>query len=389
MANLSMQPFVFLNANNTVSGRIFNTGAQAITSGSLHYSVNNGTPNTNNLTGLNVASGSMYTFSHTAPLVVTTGGTYAISVWMTNNVSLNATTLSAGRSNYEFKILTMNGQPHLSAVRSTVSGSLFLGGTTTNNVTNSFQGSFPPTGWAINNGTSTNGWALSAIGGNGTTRSARINFYDIGSGETDDMYLPRMDFSQAGANTELTFYLAHAQYNAGTADKLLVQASTDCGATWTTLFDKSGAALSTRAPLTGAYTNPVAADWRMETVQVGSLAGQSSVVLRFRGVSDYGNNLFVDEISLPATVSVLETTALPLKVYPNPVNNQLMVVLPEDQQKGNFQLRNQLGQVVLNIEIQGEASQTHTIEVGGIAPGIYMAELVSGGKLYGQKVVKQ
>jgi len=113
------------------------------------------------------------------------------------------------------------------------------------------------------------------------------------------------------------------------------------------------------------------------------------VVLRFRGLSDYGNNLFVDEISLPATVSVLETAALPLKVYPNPVNNQLMVALPEGQQKGQLQLRNQLGQVVLNLEIQGEASQIHAIEVGGLAPGIYMAELVSGGKLYSQKVVKQ
>ncbi len=305
------------------------------------------------------------------------------------NVNLNATTLGAGRSNYEFKILTMNGQPHLSAVRSTVTGSLFLGGAPVNNVTNSFAGSFPPAGFAINNGTSANGWALGTLGANGTTRSARINFYDIGAGETDDMYLPRMDFSQAAANTELTFYVAHAQYTASTADKLMVQASTDCGATWTTLFDKSGAPLSTRAPMSSAYTSPAAAEWRMETVQVGSLAGQSSVVLRFRGVSDYGNNLFIDEINLPATVSVLETSALPLKVYPNPVNNQLMVVLPEGQQKGQFQLRNQLGQVVLNLDLQGEAEQTHAIEVGTLATGIYMAELISAGKLYSQKVVKQ
>lgn len=84
MASLGLQSFVFLNANNTVSGRIFNTGAQAITSGSLHYSVNNGTPNTNNLTGLSVASGTMYNFSHTTPMIVTAGGTYTVRVWMTN-----------------------------------------------------------------------------------------------------------------------------------------------------------------------------------------------------------------------------------------------------------------------------------------------------------------
>ncbi len=84
MADLGLQAFFFFNPKNTLSGRIFNTGAQAITSGSLHYSVNNGTPNTDNLTGLNVASGSMYNFSHTTPLVVTSGGTYTVRVWMTN-----------------------------------------------------------------------------------------------------------------------------------------------------------------------------------------------------------------------------------------------------------------------------------------------------------------
>lgn len=356
--------FYVCNANLTPSVNIINQGTTPITSLEIRQTI--GTQvQTINWTG------------NLAPAAST-------------NVSLNATTLAAGRSNYEFKILTMNGQPHLSAVRSTVAGSLFLGGNPTNNVTNSFQGSFPPTGWAVNNGNSTNGWALSAIGGNGTTRSARINFYDIGAGETDDLYLPRMDFSQAGANTELTFYLAHAQYNAGTADKLLVQASTDCGATWTTLFEKSGAALSTRAPMTGTYNNPVAADWRMESVQAGSLAGQNNVVLRFRGLSDYGNNLFVDEISLPATVSVLENTAaLPLKVYPNPVSEELKIALPEGELKGKLQLRNQLGQVVLNLELQGEAGQVHAVEVAALAPGIYMAELLSGGKLYSQKVVKQ
>ncbi len=84
MASLGLQSFVFLNSNNTVSGRIFNTGAQAITSGDLHYSVNNGTANTNSLSGLNVASGTMYNFSHTTPMVVTSGGTYTVRVWMTN-----------------------------------------------------------------------------------------------------------------------------------------------------------------------------------------------------------------------------------------------------------------------------------------------------------------
>ena len=84
LASSSIAPFIYLNAPNAVAGRILNLGATAITSGSLNYSVNGGAAVTEALTGLNIAGGSMYNFSHGTPFTVSTAGSYAISMWMSN-----------------------------------------------------------------------------------------------------------------------------------------------------------------------------------------------------------------------------------------------------------------------------------------------------------------
>ena len=308
----------------------------------------------------------------------------------TANINLNPVTLNTGRSNYEFRIMTMNGSNHPSAVRSTVTGAFFLGDVPATSLTNSFAGTFPPAGWGVDNGaTATNGWSLGLLGANGTTRSARINFYDIGDGQIDDLYMPRMDFSQAGPNSELTFAMAHAQYNASTTDRLLVEASTNCGQTWTSLYDKSGANLATRAASTAAYTSPVAADWRTETVALGSLAGQSNVVLRFRGISNYGNNLFIDEVSIPNAVSVLEPTSLPLRMYPNPVKDVLVVEVPEQVGSATIEVLNSLGQVVLRQQHNAQEGSRANVQVASLPVGIYTVQISHEAGLFTNKVVKQ
>ncbi|MDP2188617.1 MAG: T9SS type A sorting domain-containing protein [Sphingobacteriaceae bacterium] len=100
LASSSIAPFIYLNAPNTVAGRILNLGSSAITSGSLHYRVNNGAAVTQALTGLNIAGGTMYNFTHGTPLTVTTAGIYSISMWMSNinGAGVNTDTLTVSIS---------------------------------------------------------------------------------------------------------------------------------------------------------------------------------------------------------------------------------------------------------------------------------------------------
>jgi hypothetical protein len=96
LASSTMPSFVYLNAPSTVAGRILNLGATAITSGSLHYNVNGGAAVTQALTGLNVAGGTMYNFSHGTPLTLTTAGSYTLRMWMSNinGAGVNTDTLT-------------------------------------------------------------------------------------------------------------------------------------------------------------------------------------------------------------------------------------------------------------------------------------------------------
>ena len=138
------------------------------------------------------------------------------------------------------------------------------------------------------------------------------------------MYLPPLDFTTDTAAT-LQFNLAYAQFSSSYVDRLKIDVSKDCGSTWTNKYNKSGSALATAPTTTGSFT-PTAAQWRAETIDLTSYAGESQVFIKFVGISGYGNNLYIDDINiLPySTIGVTENkipSANDVAVYPNPFSS--------------------------------------------------------------------
>lgn len=68
----------------SIAGTLKNLSASTLTSADIHYSVNGGTPVTMSLTGLNLAYGGTYNFTHSTPFNITSSGTYNIKVWASN-----------------------------------------------------------------------------------------------------------------------------------------------------------------------------------------------------------------------------------------------------------------------------------------------------------------
>lgn len=160
---------------------------------------------------------------------------------------------------------------------------------------------FPPAGWARLNPDGDATW-IRAAAGNGNSGSAKMDFYNISSG-TDELLMPVADL--AGFNNAiLNFDVAYAFYTSTQGDlydDLYVYASTNCGASWTEVYHKAGEELST-APASGSAFTPTAAQWRTETVDMSAFAGQG-VLVKFTGVSSYGNNLYVDNVNLAGSNS--------------------------------------------------------------------------------------
>jgi thiol-disulfide isomerase/thioredoxin len=250
---------------------------------------------------------------------------------------------------------------------------------------------FPPANWFIvNPGDDSYKWnRVTTCGGFGqSSASARIQFYNIPIGGIDEFYLAPVDLTSA-ASAVMTFNLAHARYSNSYTDRLKVQVSSDCGATWTTPYDKSDPSLATT---TTAYTSafvPTATQWRAETVDMTPYLGQQQVMVKFVAVSGYGNNLYVDDVNLTTSVGINEKDApTSFEVYPNPVSGNATISLNLAKAgKVDLEVYNAFGQLVYqrNMGDMAAGQYNTTFDSSELSAGFYYVNLI----LNGEKVVKK
>lgn len=210
----------------------------------------------------------------------------------------------------------------------------------------------------------------SATFGKTGTNAAGFNCYDYAAGESEYMSCPRTITSSI---SELTFWVAYAQYDASSNDKLEVVYSTDCGANWTSLWSASGSALKTVAPQTGPYTASTA-QYVQKTVALGTMPVGATVA--FRATSDYGNNMYIDDVNMtgPASVNKLAGADLNASIFPNPAKDNATLsfnLLAQTEVK--VTVVDGLGRVVAVVTDGALNSGNHqlTINTANLASGVY------------------
>ncbi|MFY7668401.1 MAG: PKD domain-containing protein, partial [Crocinitomicaceae bacterium] len=169
---------------------------------------------------------------------------------------------------------------------------------------------FPPTNWSlINMNNSLTTWVRSATVGNAPTAGNSMVFdnFSYSDGDDDQVQLPGVNLN-GYTSSQLQFDVAYAPYNATSFDGLEVLVSTNCGSTWTSVYMKSNTTLATAAATTTAFV-PTAAQWRTETVNLTPYVGNSKVIVSFKNLSGYGNNLYVDNINLTGVQQSLPPVA--------------------------------------------------------------------------------
>ncbi len=256
-------------------------------------------------------------------------------------------------------------------------------------ITETFETSGIPSDWIILPGGSDT-WTETMSAGYNSSVSVKLPFYYIGAGQIDYMKLPPMSF--AGATTaSLTFDVAYAQYNSSTNDRLQVEVSIDCGVTWSTKYNKAGVALKTVPAATSSFTPGSDSDWRHEVVSLTSIAGESQVLVRFKGTSDYGNNLFIDNINFYNTdVTGVEESKLVsnISLYPNPATTNATIEFNlRETTPVSISMINALGQTVLN-ENLGKINgfQKHIINTTSLENGLYFLSIKTGNETVTRKI---
>lgn len=178
---------------------------------------------------------------------------------------------------------------------------------------------FLPNNWSENNiQNDAMFWErTNTVGGFGTsTACVKFDNYNHNVvGERDEMRSPKFDFSNV-ASARLRFDVAYARYDAFGSDTLEVKLSTNCGASWNSIYLKGGTQLAT-APDNTASFSPSPAQWRRDTIDISTLvAGQNNVMFSFINRGRFGQIIYLDNINIALPQFTLGAT-VPAQVCEN------------------------------------------------------------------------
>ena len=176
-------------------------------------------------------------------------------------------------------------------------------------------------------------------------------------------------YDLSGFNSaSLSWNYAYKRYSAfNNIDTLLVRASSDCGATWNTLWEEAGTQLATVGGngISIKFVPTDTSQWGYAEVPIDSFAGLSDVRFQFRAISGGGQTIWLDNVNLSTLVSAGEAAEQlwNIEVYPNPFRE--MPTVAYSLAKGtdvSFTLT----------DLQGKALYQHA--AGRQAPGEYVLD---------------
>jgi Secretion system C-terminal sorting domain len=236
---------------------------------------------------------------------------------------------------------------------------------------------FPPAGWAENS-SSIYQWgktSLARYSGSGT--AAKSNYYDGNIGAFYDLDLPIIHIAD-GTHPALDFEYAYAMYPGYYGDSLHVYISTDCGATWQTLFYKGAFDLHTASSTYYAFYPQSNAEWKQESFSLAAFPGDA--LIRFRDVCGFGNNLFLDDVNVSFPTGVTENKSDEnFSVYPNPASSDINISgLPVNSE---IRIADLTGKLMMT---QKTMNSITTIDIQLFPQGVYILSTLLGIK----KIVK-
>jgi hypothetical protein len=337
---------------------IINFGSANLTSVTINFKVDNGAINTFAWTGtLPYSAGADVTL----PSIAVTGGNHTFTTYTSNPNGV--------ADGYHANDTTVT------------SFTISQTGVTIPLPENFETATFPPLNWEFSNPDAGITWnRITGYQHSGNASAYFDNFNYNASGEIDDMITPHVDLT-GGINPALTFWVAYAYYTVPLqySDTLEVLISTDCGITFTSLYKKWGDSLSTASPTQNPF-QPDASDWRQESVNLTAFQASDNAYIVFRNISDFENNLYIDDILIDFKTGIDEfgVSGLGFEVSPNPVKDFLTVVSKnKNEQDVGIIIFNTLGEVMKKVFVSKNNSQRFTIDVSKLSAGIYFVQFTN------------
>lgn len=243
-----------------------------------------------------------------------------------------------------------------------------------------------PSSFIVEPNKSGSSWKIANYSANGVgSKSILMRFYAIPESDDNYIYLPTLDLS-AASFVRMTFDKAYARYNSSYNDGLEIQGSKDCGKTWISLWKKEGTALATAPNTTSEFKPSNANQWKSDTASLDYFAGDAKVFIRLKGISEYGNNLYVDNLNVETTYTTNGGPQHPtsitqvfstnnISLFPNPSNNVVTIAFGETIETASVKIFDVRSVEMLNTLV--ENSSKVNVNTANFSAGLYFVQVIS------------
>jgi hypothetical protein len=269
----------------------------------------------------------------------------------------------------------------------------------------SFETSTLPSPWvAVNGSNPGDEWQIFPNTGSLGSQCMYIPGELLAANTVQTLETPSFDFlNNPGAS--YSFKMAYAKYSSSNKDQIKVQATKNCGGTWTDVWSIGNTALANASGgVTSANFVPASFEWVYYDITTypafNQFKNESNVKFRFYfkedvGGSGYGNRLYLDEVNfkpVTSTTGINEITrSIGLNVYPNPTSSAFNIAFTlSDAAKVKYSLTSVTGQVILAETQRDYATGKHDISINensALTPGIYFVNFEMNGVKMNRKLI--
>ena len=194
----------------------------------------------------------------------------------------------------------------------------------------------------------------------------------------------------SGANAEnwLTYDYAYAGYAAGYDDGLRIEISTDCGATWDSIYGAIGPDLQTTGYV-GSPWYPTCGSWATDSINLSNWGlNGDTIMVQFVAINDYGNRFFMDNVNINGqnilAIEDHDNTDYHTSIYPNPSKG--IFSIRTDANSMEVEIYSTLGKLIAKENVIGGLQQ---IDLSQQPKGVYFVTLTHKGKTEQRKLVVQ
>jgi hypothetical protein len=184
----------------------------------------------------------------------------------------------------------------------------------------------------------------------------------------------------------MTFSHAYAKRFESVTDSLIVYVSNDCGDNWTRIFEggeNGEGVFATHEMMTTLFSPVTEEDWcgygwgsDCVFLDLSAWAGVDNVMVAFETYNHFGNNLYIDNVSIGLLTDLTEqNSGNEIMIFPNPTSGMVNILIPETANGAEVTIYTSQGTAVYS---SSNSSELVSADLSRFGKGIYFVRVTDG-----------